>query len=191
MSNRNSVLDLTKTQYPQSRHFRSDLRDPQGLLPHRTHLRDPQGLRVDLQVAQATTRGPVAADLQVAQVATRGAVAVDLQVAQVATRGDLTADPQAATRGAAVEVTVAATTVAMMPTSLATWLLILRVGTKPTGITEDRWASSLWRLFQQTPMSSLIGQILPSARLPLLQQIRQLVLSGFVKLSIKMSQKRH
>ena len=92
MSNRNSVLDLTKTLYPQSRHFRSDLRDPQGLLAHRTHLRDPQGLRVDLQVAQVAIRGAVAVDLQVAQMATRGAVAETLQVAQVATRGPLQAD---------------------------------------------------------------------------------------------------
>ena len=89
-------------------------------------------------MALVATRGAAAADLQVAQVATRGAVAVDLQVAQVATRGDLTADPQAATRGAAVEVTVAATTVAMMPTSLEARLPAPRVDLKPTGTTEAR-----------------------------------------------------
>ena len=114
-----SVLDLI---YPRYRHFRSELQDPQGLLPHRTHLRDPQGLRVTPQAAQA---------------ATRGAVAVDLQVAQVATRGVLQPDSQGTTRGAAMEVAVAAaaTTMALMPKSLEAGLHTHKVGPKPTGTT--------------------------------------------------------
>ena len=129
-----SVLDLI---YPRYRHFRSELQDPQGLLPHRAHLRDPQGFRVALQVAQVATRGAVAVDLQVAQVATRGAVAETLQEAQVATRGALQPDSQGTTRGAAMEVAVAAaaTTMALMPKSLEARLHTHKVGPKPTGTT--------------------------------------------------------
>jgi len=64
---------------------------------------------------------------------------VDLRVDPLAGHQvDLQADPQVAIRGAAVAAAVEATTMAMMPTSLAARLLTLRVDLKPTGTTEAR-----------------------------------------------------
>ena len=118
----NPVLDLISLLH---RQLRKDTRDPQGPLDHRTHLKDPQGPRVGLRVDPRVD--PLAGPR------------VDLRVDPLAGhRVDLQADPQVAIRGAAVVAAVEATTMAMMPTSLAARLQTLRVDLQPTGIMEAR-----------------------------------------------------
>jgi len=144
-------------------------------------------------VALVATRGAVAADPQVAQEATRGAgaVEVDLRAAQEAARRDPTTSPQVAqvaTRGVVVvAATMVATTVALAPLPLK---IALKAYSQDTGTMAVKWASSHWNLSQLTPMPLHIGQILPFVKWRLLPQTLPLVSSGFVKLSIKISQRR-
>ena len=182
------LLDLTSPPY---RLLRENPRDPQGPQVHRTHLKDPQGPRVSFRVdLQVDLRVGPRVDLRVDPLV---GPLVDLRVDPLAgLRVDLLQeDPQEAIRGAAVGAAVAATMMALVPTSLATRLLPPTADLLPTGTpeAEARLQNLPWSLSQPTPTNCLIGKILLSVRSLLLPQTRRLLWPGFVQLSTLTFQK--